>query len=613
MKNHPVTLMPTALEVFETLKKKCMTAPVLAFADLEKPFVLETDASGIGLGAVLLQEQEDGKLHPVAYASRALHGSQKNYHSSKLEFLTLKWAITEQFREYLMYKPFTVRTDNNPLTYIMTMPNLDAMGHQWVNTLAGFNFKIEYLKGTNNKVADILSRVETRLDDTTTKELLADCPNTTLKGAGYANMNEDPEAWTMVQKEAVNEVIKRAKFQHIPHAETDNPMLIAKHEEVEKENAALVAQLVATRHIKHNLVGTNWKALQEADPILRHVLKWVRQNEGRTKADKNTRNADHRTLEEYLKTVINPFDAKAYSNRQDLVIQNDLLFIRDTPKNCTESVYLFVVPANKHQAVLDLCHCNARHQGQDRTYSLLREWFWWPKMRMQMMNNILNCNKCKVFERKDPKPPLFNIMASEQMDLIHINLLGLETTMNTKVHPTLAKILVITDHFSYHMQAYKVEDKRAKCLYNNYFRHYGFPRQLMSDQGKEFCNNILKEMCYYLNIKKIRTMLYHPQSNRSIERVHYTLCQMIGKLDNKQWVNHLATITHAYNVTCSQITGYSPYFLMMGHRPRLPVNLCYPHQDSYQKQKMSMSLLRPSMNVYMTPSMPQRSLLTRKQ
>ena len=134
--------------------------------------------------------------------------------------------------------------------------------------LAGFNFKIEYLKGTDNKVANVLSHVETRLDDATTKELLADCPNTVLKGTGYANTNEDPEAWTKVQKEAVNEVIERAKFQHIPHAKTDNPMLIAKHEEVKKENTALVAQLVATRHIKHNLVRTNWKALQEADPIL---------------------------------------------------------------------------------------------------------------------------------------------------------------------------------------------------------------------------------------------------------------------------------------------------------------------------------------------------------
>ena len=105
--------------------------------------------------------------------------------------------------------------------------------------------------------------------------------------------------------------------------------------------------------------------------------------------------------------LINPFNAKAYGKRQkDLIIQNDLLFIRDMPKNCTESVLLFVMPANKCQVALDLCHHDARHQGRDRTYSLLQERFWWPKMRMQMMNNILNCNKCKVFERKDPKPPL---------------------------------------------------------------------------------------------------------------------------------------------------------------------------------------------------------------
>ena len=263
-----------------------------------------------------------------------------------------------------MYKPFTVRTDNNPLTYIMTTPNLDAMDHRWVNALAGFNFKTEYLKGTDNKVTDVLSRVETRLDDATTKELLADCPNMVLKNTGYASTNKDLEAWTKVQKQAVNEVIKRAKFQHIPHAEADNPMLITRHKEVEKENAALVAQLVVTRHIKHNLVSTDWKVLQEADPILKHVLKWVGWNDGRTKADKNARNANCRTLEEYLKTVINPFDAKAYGERQkDLVIQNNLLFIRDMPKNCTESVLLFVVPANKCQVALDLCHHDARHQG----------------------------------------------------------------------------------------------------------------------------------------------------------------------------------------------------------------------------------------------------------
>ena len=127
---------------FQELKLKCITAPVLAFADFHKPFLLETDTSGDGLGAVLSQKQDVSRYHPVTYASCGLKGGELRYHSSKLEFLALKWAIMQQFQEYLQFQPFRVKTDNNPLTYIMSTPNLDAIGHCWVASLAGFNFTI---------------------------------------------------------------------------------------------------------------------------------------------------------------------------------------------------------------------------------------------------------------------------------------------------------------------------------------------------------------------------------------------------------------------------------------------------------------------------------------
>ena len=117
------------MRVFVVLKWACMMAPILVFADYTKPFLLETDASKDGLGAVLSQKQADGQYHPIAYGSRALMPHEKNYHSSKLEFLTLKWAVTENFKGYLPYQSFVVQTDNNLLMYIMSTPNLDAMGH----------------------------------------------------------------------------------------------------------------------------------------------------------------------------------------------------------------------------------------------------------------------------------------------------------------------------------------------------------------------------------------------------------------------------------------------------------------------------------------------------
>ena len=94
-----------------------------------KDILLEMDASKEGLGAVLSQKQVDGQFHLVAYGSQALTAHEKNYNSTKLEFLVSKWAVTEYFKEYLLYQPFLVKTDNNPLTYIMTTPNLDATGH----------------------------------------------------------------------------------------------------------------------------------------------------------------------------------------------------------------------------------------------------------------------------------------------------------------------------------------------------------------------------------------------------------------------------------------------------------------------------------------------------
>ena len=134
--------------------------PVMANPNYSEPFILHADASEQGLGGALYQRQ-DGKLRVIAYGSRTLTASERNYHlhSNKLEFLALKWAITEQFRDYLYYAPhFTVYTDNNPLTYVLTFARLNATGHRWVTELSDFNFTVKSRSGTANRDADALSR-----------------------------------------------------------------------------------------------------------------------------------------------------------------------------------------------------------------------------------------------------------------------------------------------------------------------------------------------------------------------------------------------------------------------------------------------------------------------
>ena len=180
-KSENVDLSPEALEAFDCLKAACLQAPILAFPDFDKSFLLEMDASGRGLGAVLSQKQADVWYHPIAYASHVMNETEQMYHSNKQEFLALKWAVTEQFHEYLSpygknRNEFVVCTNNNPLTYIFSSANLDAAGQCWVAHLASYNFSLEYQKGKDNTVADFLSRMNKHLPEEEVQEYLNKIP-----------------------------------------------------------------------------------------------------------------------------------------------------------------------------------------------------------------------------------------------------------------------------------------------------------------------------------------------------------------------------------------------------------------------------------------------------
>ena len=136
----------------------CKT-PILGFADYTQPFILHTDASGDGLGAMLSQEQE-GVRRVIDFASHGISKTKRNYPAHKLEFLVLKWAVTEKFHDYLYGNSFSVITDNNPLTYVLRNAKLDATGHHWVAQLANYHFTLSYGPGSSNHVADALSRTK---------------------------------------------------------------------------------------------------------------------------------------------------------------------------------------------------------------------------------------------------------------------------------------------------------------------------------------------------------------------------------------------------------------------------------------------------------------------
>ena len=146
-------------KAFDQLRELFTTTPILAYANFGKPFKLHTDVSVLGLGAVLYQEQ-DGVKMVISYTSLSLSKSKAKYPVHKLEFLCLKWAIIDQFHEYLYGNTFDVYTNNNPLTYVLTTAKLDAMGHRWITCLVNYTFHIHYKSGKSNGEVDALSLID---------------------------------------------------------------------------------------------------------------------------------------------------------------------------------------------------------------------------------------------------------------------------------------------------------------------------------------------------------------------------------------------------------------------------------------------------------------------
>ena len=184
---------------------------------------------------------------------------------------------------------------------------------------------------------------------------------------------------------------------------------------------------------------------------------------------------------------------------------------------------------------------------------------------------LKNCRQCLIFEANVQTPKLAPILATEPMDLVHINFVKMEIPGDLWKKPKTKNVLIIIDHFTRFIQVCITEDEMActvaQILYDKYFAIFGFPRHLMSDQACAFCGNVITQMCDYLQIDKIRTSPYHPQSNGQVEHLHQTLLRIIGKPEeekHRDWPMHLGSIVHTYNTMRSLVTGFSPHYLMFG-------------------------------------------------
>lgn len=542
-------------KAFEEIVGKLTSAPVLGYADSRLPYVLHTDASTTGLGAALYQEQ-NGETRVIAYASRGLSRSEARYPAHKLEFLALKWAVTEKLQDYLYGNSFTVVTDNNPLTYLLTTAKLDAVSYRWLAALSTFTFEIKYRAGKQNMDADGLSRrdhgalendtvsqEESRRIDRFTSHLLA-------------STNEVEQVTPNVvkatcQRHTVRQVQELSPFlgyveSLAMHADAI-PALFAEEE-------AQDGLITVPKYSESDLIK-----LQREDPVISKVISLMESG--------NDLPADYTADSPEVRLILREW--KRFQMNSGLVYRT---------RECEgETIFQLILPTVLRPIVLRNLHDDMGHLGIERTLELTRSRFYWPKMAADVEKKVKTCERCvRRKTHADKAAPLVNIQTTRPMELVCMDFLSLEPdSRNTK------DILVITDHFTKYAVAIPTRDQKAttvaKTLWENFLVHYGFPERLHSDQGRDFESHTIKELCALADIRKVRTSPYHPRGN-PVERYNRTLLSMLGTLRDKEkarWRDHVKPLTHAYNCTRSDVTGFSPYELMFGRQPRLPIDIAF--------------------------------------
>ncbi|XP_028299789.1 uncharacterized protein LOC114461699 [Gouania willdenowi] len=561
---------PECQEAFDRLKKMLTSAPVLGYPLDDGDFFLDTDASDWGIGAVLSQVQGEEE-RVLAYGSRRLSATEQNYCTTRRELLAVV-EFTTHFRQYLLGRPFTVRTDHSSLRWLTRLREPEGQLARWLEKLAEYDFQVIHRPGKNHQNADALSRRPCR----------ASCP-CTVPEPDFRNIQHKG-----VQCDLGDVVLQTLTCTGHPPVGVVEPELCVGEKRTSAAEFPIVGvegfdldtctavladhpiiRLVSessSNNLFHGWTQEQLKTAQMTDPDIAPIRVWKEEGCNRPP---------------WADIAAHSPATKAYWAQWKRLCLRDGILLRKF--YCSELKVFYpqiLLPRTFRNSVMEQLHEGAvgGHFGAEKTLARLKTRYHWYNMRDDVTLWCRTCVSCaaKARPRKTPRAAMGTVQVGAPMERIAVDLMG--PLNETERHNRF--ILVVQDYFSKWVEAYPVPNELATTvaekIVSEWVCRYGAPRALHSDQGSNFESAVFRGMCELLGIEKTRTTPFHPQSDGQVERFNATLQKALATMSERchwDWDLMIPYSLMAYRATKHSSTGLTPNMMLFGREITEPVDL----------------------------------------
>ena len=500
---------------FGALQEALTQAPALSPPDTSLPFILDTDASNVGAGAVLAQVGPEGE-RVVAYYSRTFNKAERRYCVTRRELLAVVSAV-RHFKYYLCGLTFTVRTDHSALQWLMSFKEPEGQVARWIEELQSYNFAIVHRAGARHTNADALSR--------------RPCSES---GCRHCEKREDRERELCTQEESCA--------------------------------ALTVAQPAAGSELRGVDAG-EWRQRQEEDMDLKPALRWV---EGGRKPPWG----EVAVLSQATKGLWAKYEPLRLC---DGVLQRgwkepatgEVRWQVVVPRHLREAVLQAVhgAPGTGHFGVTKTLR------------RLRQSFYWGQHKRdvEDFCRRCDSCTARKGPPERS-HAPLQQFPVGSPMERVGVDVMGPFPRSDKGNRYVLTVMDYFTKWPEAYAVPDQEAETVVDALVEGMFSRFGAPESIHSDQGRNFESRVFAAMCDKLGIHKTRTTPLHPQSDGLVERFNKTLAEQLAIVTAKHqrdWDMQLPLVLMACRSAVQESTACTPALLMLGREIRTPAELAF--------------------------------------